>query len=58
VQEAMKRAREEFQSSDESDLDPGSKGGSARLFVISCYTRLGSLIACSREEAYRYMRLL
>lgn len=25
VQEAMKRAREEFQSSDESDLDPGSK---------------------------------
>lgn len=33
VQEAMKRAREEFQPSEESDLDPGSKGGFVRPFV-------------------------
>lgn len=33
VQEAMKRARNEFQPSEQYNLDPGSKGGFVRLLV-------------------------
>lgn len=48
VQEAMKRARNEFQPSEEFDLDPGSKGGFVRLSV-TVYNSHFSRIYTSEE---------